>query len=55
MAKNSHTSIEFFMRLKWKEGIAWMMEMSQLAAEEAAQLEGQSKWQDLGALTSKWR
>jgi hypothetical protein len=39
MAKYTSTSIEFFLKLDWKEGMAYFCEVAQLAQEEKDQME----------------
>jgi hypothetical protein len=42
MAKYTHTPIEFFTKLYWREGLAYFLDIVQLAQEEKDQLDSSS-------------
>jgi hypothetical protein len=43
MAKYTSTSIEFFLKLSWKEGMAYFTEVAQMLQEEKDQVESSTK------------
>jgi hypothetical protein len=43
MAKYTKTSIEFFLKLHWKEGMAYFYDIAEMMQEEAEELESSTK------------
>jgi hypothetical protein len=56
MAKYTSTSIEFFLKLSWREGLAYFIEVAQLLQEEKDQMESSSSVRSMPQLpnTSGW-
>lgn len=56
MAKYTSTPMDFFLRLSWKEGMAYFIDVSQMIQEERDQIESSSKATSFDASAlQKWR
>jgi len=55
LSKYTKTSIEFFLKLQWKEGMMWFVDVAEMAQEEKDALEERTPQVPDPAQWHRWR